>query len=186
MSYQIDTLKRALDLGLTRSAFSKKISNGSFVKVGHGQYFNLNSNIPAEHIEFFVACRKFGKNSVIAGLSALFYHGLIDQAPQQIWLTVPHEKRTNDKKYRLIRTRKIYECGIENNKYFKICDINRAIVESFRYSAKTGSQIAFNAIIRAVKDKKTTISEILRMAEALECENIIKKHIETIAVILEA
>ncbi|HRZ78454.1 MAG TPA: hypothetical protein P5044_00475 [bacterium] len=186
MSYQIATLKHALDSGSTRAAFSKKISKGSFVKVGHGQYFNLNSNIPAEQVEFFVACRKFGENSVVAGLSALFYHGLIDQPPQQIWLIVPHEKRTNEKKYRLIRARKTYEYGIETNQYFRICDINRAIVESFRYSAKTGLRIAFTAVVRAVKEKKTTMPEILKMAKTLECENMVKKHIETILGMLEA
>ena len=180
------TLKQAIESGLSRRQVESKVAEGTFLKVGHGLYLNPNSGISAEYADFIAACEKLGENSYVGGLSALFYYGLIDTPPQQIWVVVYHTKRTVEKKYKLIRTRKIYEYGIVNRDNFRICDINRAVVDAFRYSSKIGTRTAFTSAVRAITDKKTTVSEILKTAKNLECEKMMKKHINTILGMLEA
>ncbi len=184
-SLKVFKLKEALNFGLTRRAISKKVLNGEFLKLSHGIYLNLKANLPAEHIDFISAAFKFGKDSIISGLTALFYHNLIDQAPQQVWVIVPKNMRTNDNKYRLIRSNIISKYGVEHHKDFKICDINRTIAEAFKYSSKIGIRIAVSAIVRAVKDQKTTLSEIMKTARKLDYDKSIKKHWETIVGMLE-
>ena len=182
----IFTLKQAMDSGFSRRQIESGVSDGTFIKISHGLYIKSDSDIPAEDIDFFVACKKFGENSFIGGLSALFYYGLIDSPPQQVWVVVDHTKRTVEKKYKLIRTRKNYEWGIARKEYFKICDINRAVVDAFRYSSKIGSRTAFTAAVRSISENKTTVSEILKMSKMLECEKMMKTHIDTVIGMLEA
>lgn len=184
-SLKVFRLKEALSLGLTRRIISKKILAGEFLKLSHGIYLNLKADLPADHVDFISATFKFGENSIISGLTALFYHNLIDQAPQQVWVIVPQNMRTIDKKYRLIRSNKISEYGVEHHKNFRICDINRTIAEAFKYSSKIGIRIAISAIARAVKDQKTTLSEIMKTARKLDYEQSIKKHWETVIGMLE-
>ena len=64
--------------------------------------------------------------------------------------------------------------------------MNRAVVDAFRYSSKIGTRTAFTSAVRAITDKKTTVSEILKTAKNLECEKMMKKHINTILGMLEA
>ncbi|HDT11468.1 MAG TPA: hypothetical protein ENN58_01880 [bacterium] len=182
----IFTLKQAKGLGFSIKQIKSGVSDGTFLRVGHGLYINSDSDIPAEDIDFFVACKKFGEDSFIGGLSALFYYGLIDSPPQQIWVVVEHTKRTVEKKYKLIRTRKKYEWGIIQKEYFRICNVNRAVVDAFRYSSKIGLRTAFAVAVRAISDNMTTVSEILKIAEKLECEKMMKKQIDTVIGMLEA
>lgn len=183
-SFSMLTIKESAKYGLSRRTISKKVKSGEIIKMEHGIY--VNSAISPEELDFFVACQKFGDDSVIGGLSALFFHELIDQPPEQVWVIVPVGIKTIQRKYRLVRTKNIYEFGIENHKYFRVLDINRTIVESFRFSSKTGLRTAFTATVRAVKEKKTTLAEIMKMAKIIQCENTLKKHWETIVGILEA
>ena len=182
----IFNLKGALNKGLTHRIIAKKTSDGEFLKLSHGLYLNLKANIPFEQIDFIAANYKFGKKSIIGGLTALFYHGLLEHPPQQIWVIVPQDLRTTEKKYRLIRKKKIIEFAIEKHKYFRICDINRAIVEGFQYSKKIGIRTAIFATVKAIREKKTTLSKIMETAKKLECENSIKSYWEIIVGALEA
>ncbi|HOW52103.1 MAG TPA: hypothetical protein PLV42_08705 [bacterium] len=153
--------------------------------MAQGLYLDVTAGLSPEHIDFITAQHKFGKNIVIGGLSALFYHGLIDQPPQQVWVIVPPTIRTTDRRYRLIRTKGPLDIGIEQHDLFRICDIDRAVVEAFRFSAKMGLQNAVTAAIRAIKEKKTTFPKIMAMARAMGYESAILKHGETLTGIME-
>lgn len=185
MPLKIFKFKEALDRGLTRRTISRKIKTGEFLRLSHGLYLNVNTDLPIEHIDFIVAQNKFGEKSVICGLTSLFYHGLIEQAPQQIWVMVPQEIRTRDKKYRVIRAKTVKEYGIVPNHPFRICDINRSIVEAFNYSTKIGIRTAMSAIVRAIKEKQTTMPEIMNTARELGLQNPIKRHWESIIGMME-
>jgi predicted transcriptional regulator of viral defense system len=184
-SLKVFKLKEALDVGLTRRTILKKVLNGEFLKLSHGVYLNLEADLPVDYIDFIAAISKFGENSVIGGLTALYYHNLIEQVPQQVWVIVPQNTRTTEKKYRLIRSKKTSGYGIEHHKEFRICDIDRSIAEAFKYSSKIGIRVAISATVRAIKDKKTTLTEIMKAARKLNYEKSIKKHWETIVGVLE-
>ena len=147
---RIFSLREALQTGLTRRTISKKVSNGEFLKIGHGIYLNTQAKIPFEYIDFILAHHKFGSHSIIGGLSALFYHGLIEQAPQQIWVIVPQNIRTKEQKYRLIRTKIVSEKEVEITRFFRITNLNRSIVEAFQYSSKIGIRQAIFAIVKEI------------------------------------
>jgi len=181
----IFTLEAAANAGITRRELAEKIQKKEILRLAQGLYLDVTAGLSPEHIDFITAQHKFGKNIVIGGLSALFYHGLIDQPPQQVWVIVPPTIRTTDRRYRLIRTKGPLDIGIEQHDLFRICDIDRAVVEAFRFSAKMGLQNAVTAAIRAIKEKKTTFPKIMAMARAMGYESAILKHGETLTGIME-
>lgn len=179
------TPEEAAKAGLTRRDLAEKVQKKEILRLAQGLYLDATAGLPPEHIDFIAAQHKFGKNALIGGLSAFFHHGLIDQPPQQIWVVVPPATRTTDRRYRLIRTKGTLDIGIEKHDLFRICDIDRAIIEAFRFSAKMGLQNAVAAAIRAIKEKKTTFPKIMAMARAMGYESAILKHGETLAGIME-
>lgn len=180
------TLKQALEMGFSRRVIDAGVSNGELIKIGQGIYFNVSSGASLQDIDYIAAYTKFGKDSYIGGLSSLFYYGLIDASPQQVWIVVPSDKRTIDPKYRLIRTGKIYNHGIIKKKWFKIASVERAVVDAFRFSSKIGLRTAYKAAVRAVSEEKTSVSDIIYLAEKLEYGDMIKKYVDTIVGMLEA
>lgn len=181
----IFSLEAAAKAGITRRELAEKVRKKEILRLARGIYLDATAGFLPEHIDFIATQHKFGKNAVIGGLTALFYHGLIEQPPQQIWVVVPPATRTTDRRYRLIRTKGPLDIGIEEHDLFRICDIDRTIVEAFRFSAKMGLQNAVAAAIRAIKERKTTFPKIMAMARAMGYESAILKHGETLSGMME-
>lgn len=174
------TYQDAINQGMTRREIDNKLKSGIYVKLSRGQYIDMEALIPLEQIDFVVSYYKFKKKSVISGLTALFYHGLIEQAPHQIWLMVPESARTTEKKYRLIRTKKVSQKAIIDFEYFKIANIERSIVEAFKYSPKVGIRTAVTALVSAIKANKTTMTKIMNTAKEMGLEKPLRTHWELI------
>jgi predicted transcriptional regulator of viral defense system len=165
-------------IGLPRSLFYKLIQEGKIEKLAHGFYLHIEaSNFEPEEIDFIVACKKFGDNAVIGGLSALARYNLIEEIPRQIWVLVPDNKQTKSKLYRLIRTTHPFsDIGIEKHTHYRITTLERTLVEALIYASKIGLDTAVGAIVKAVKNKQTSLSKIGNMAEKMNKKDIIKKH----------
>lgn len=73
---------QAEKLGINRPELSRLVKDGTLLRVGRGIYLHRSTGTSSD-IGFRIACSKFGPNSVIGGLSALFYYNLIEQVPQQ-------------------------------------------------------------------------------------------------------
>ncbi len=174
------SVSEAYKAGISKSTLSRLVSRKIIFRVGHGIYFHPESNISPEEQDYIKACLKFGEDAVIGGITALFYHHLIEQVPHVIWVIVPQKKQTRDKFYRLIRVKSVKKEGIEKHKYFKITNIERTIVEAFVYKNKIGIRIAMQAITKAIKEGKTDLNKIMKMAKTLGYEKIMQKHWESI------
>src|SRR5690606_34994681 len=98
------SLADAKKAGVSQSTLSRLAEDERIIKLGSGFYMHPEANQDPEIIDFVIACRKFGVNSFIGGLSALSFYRLIDEVPDRIWVIVPPEKRTIEPLYRLIRS----------------------------------------------------------------------------------
>ena len=173
-------VSEAFSVGISKYTLSRLASKNKILRVGYGVYIHPESEISPEEQDFVRACSKFGPDSVIGGITALFHYHLIEQVPQVIWVIVPQEKQTRDKFYRLIRVKSVKKIGIVRNKYFSITNIERTLVEAFVYAKKIGIRTAMEAITKAIKDQKTNLTKVMEMARELGYENIIRKHWESI------
>lgn len=192
-SKQYNILK---SLGIFRSKEAQKVANVSWTtlsrwvtdgyikRVARGLYIHPKSPIKPEELDFAMTCTHFGTKAVIGGLSALFYYGLIDQAPQQIWVIIPSSSKDQSSigRFKCLRTTTTLNYGINEKKYFKITNIERTLIESLKFSSKIGLRIVIKATRLALEENLTTLTQLGQMADKLKMNKVLEKYWESIVV----
>ena len=173
-------MKDALKAGLSQATFMRMVAKDEILKIGRGLYLHPESHLDPTVRDFAVACAKMGKKAAIGGMTALFHYGLIEQVPTRIWVLVPIHKKTKDPFYRCIRTRSPFTIGIEDRGTYKIANVERSIVEAFRYQTKLGLRTAVQAAKRALKDELTTEEKIFKVAKELKYESHLHRYWEAV------
>lgn len=173
------TLSQAEEAGISHQDLSRLVRQGKILRMGRGIYKHPAAPVNRE-IDFQVACAKFGPNSVVGGLSALFYYNLAEQVPQQTWVIVPPAKRSSEQGYRLIRTKTSLNVGIVEGDGYRIVSVERAIVEGFKLATKIGERTAIKAAREAIRQKQTTLNKIGKMAKDLGLGSCLTKYFEAI------
>ena len=169
-------------LKISQLTFSRMVKEEKIIKMAYGIYALPSLKIPPEELDFAIACYKFGKNSAISGLSALFHYHLIDQAPSQIWVTASTNTTNNNKLYHLLRTQLSMKHGIESHTHYRISSIERAIIEALKFATKIGPRIAIGAARVALKEGLTTEKKLGDMADKLGLRSTLMKYWESIVV----
>lgn len=173
------SLAQAEKIGISQQELSRLVKEDEILRMERGIYLHRKADVPRE-IDFQIACAKFGPESAVGGLSALFYYNLADQVPQQTWVIVPSKKRGNSQKYRLIRTKTPLNHGIIDGGGYRIVSIERAIVEAFKLASKIGERTAIKAARTAIQQKLTTLNKMGKTAKDLGLESYITKYFEAI------
>lgn len=127
-----------------------------------------------------LGCKLFGSTALIGGLTALFYYGLIDQAPRKIWVVVPRNKKTISSLFRCMRTGTNPKVGIDDHGTFRISNLERTIVEGLRYASKIGATTAIMAARTAIAEGRTTEVKLGKEATALGLRSVIHKYWDVI------
>ncbi len=159
-------IHEAEKLGISQQEISRMAKAGVLVRAGRGVYFHRDAYITND-VDFRIACLKFGSQSVIGGLSALFHYNLIEQVPEQTWVLVPPEVRTRENQYRLMRTKADLTIGVVEKPGYRMLSVERALLEGLRLSTKIGERTAIGAVRRAFAQKLTTEGKLGRMAKEL-------------------
>jgi len=173
------TLAEARQIGISHQELSILVKEEKVNRMEWGIYLHPKANIPRE-IDFQVAYKKFGPNSAIGGLTALFHYNLAEQVPKQTWVLVPPEKRVISRKFRIIRTKTPLNRGIVEGNGYRIVSIERAIVEAFKLSSKMGERTAIHACRVAIQQRQTTLKKIGMMAKELGLTSYFNKYSEAI------
>ncbi|MBI4041387.1 MAG: type IV toxin-antitoxin system AbiEi family antitoxin domain-containing protein [Deltaproteobacteria bacterium] len=170
--FSVDLAKKE---GILPPQLSRLTSQGKIIRIRNGIYVHPDSKINPKDYDFSAACFYFGPKSVIGGISALFYHGLIEQVPHKIWVIVSYGQKSKNKLYRCLRTQTNPKIAIEDHGCFRITNVERTIVESLRYSSKIGSRIAIKAARTAISEGRTTEIKIGRVATQLGMRRVIEQ-----------
>lgn len=178
LTKKVFSWKEASQTGVPRRSFQRLLKEGTIRQIRRGYYVYVNSKIPAEHLDFVIACKHFGPKAVIGGLTALFHYGLTDSAPRHVWVLVPTERRRAPALFRCIRTNIPSNIGVMDRGSFRITTIERAIVDAFKFSTKIGLGTAVKAARTALSEKRTTANKISQQAEAMGLFHMIQKHWE--------
>lgn len=176
---EVFTLAQAKEIGISHQDLSRFVKEDKIIRMGRGLYKHSKSPVSRE-IDFQVACHKFGPESVVGGLSALYYYNLAEQVPQQTWVLVPPQKRSSEKGYRLIRTKTPLNVGIVEGNGYRIASIERAIIEGFKLATKIGERTAIKAARDAISQKQTTLKKIGKTAKELGLDSYLTKYFEAI------
>jgi predicted transcriptional regulator of viral defense system len=170
---------RAEEIGLSRSSLSRLVKKGAILRVGRGIYLHSKTEV-SESVGFKIACAKFGSQSAIGGLSALFHYNLIEQVPQQTWLIVPPATHTKESRYRLMRTKANMAIGVIDKDGYKIASVERALIEGLKFSSKIGERTAIGAVRKALAQKLTTEGKLGRVAKELNLLPVVERFFEAI------
>ena len=161
------TYTQAKDAGLSQANITHFLKIKAIERIDRGIYEVVEKFLDPATRDFSVACLRFGGQSAIGGLSALFHYGLADEVPNQVWVLVPPSKYSTVKPYRLIRTKIDLSIGIETNHTYRITSLERTLVDAFIFASKIGEKIAYRAALRAIREKRTTPTKIFKMAAHL-------------------
>lgn len=172
--------QEAAKFGLSKMALSRLVKTEQLHRVRKGFYVHPESKAEPEHYDFVIACHYFGPSALIGGLTALFYHRLIEQVPKKTWVVVPSNQKTTASLYRCIRTKTNPNVGVEEHKGFRISNLERTILEALRYSSKIGATTAIKAARTAIADGRTSEVRLGRLANNLGLRAVFTKYWDAI------
>jgi len=176
----IFTLAQAEALGIKQPGLSRLVQKGLIKRVRRGVYLHPKAHVSVNSIEFQIACVKFGPQSAVGGMSALFHYNLVEQVPNQTWVIVPPKMRTRERHYRLMRTKSNLEVGIITQNGYRIASVDRTLIEALKFASKIGERTALRAIRMAVRQKLTSEAKLGKMAKELGLNSVLQRYFEAI------
>ena len=173
------TLAQGKSVGISQQDISRLVAAKDLVRLGRGIYLHPKAALDKD-VGFQIAYSKFGPDSAIGGLSALYHYNLAEQVPGEVWVIVPPEKRTRETGYKLIRTKTRLDKQITDGKGYRIVTVERAVLEALKFVTKIGERTAIKAAREALATRKTTEAKLVKAAKELELESVLAKHLEVI------
>ena len=161
---------QAREAGIHPSRLSYYVKTHRIERIGHGVYRGVDSSLNVDfQWEDLIVIAKSIPHGVICLTSALALYGLTDEIPREHWVAVPHAttapKRENT---RIVRMRDMstgkttFSIGQETVKIF---DIERTIVDAFRYLSKEIAIKALKAGVSSRGSKKLNIKKLQQYAK---------------------
>jgi predicted transcriptional regulator of viral defense system len=169
------TLAEANEAGLSHPEVLRLLEEKKVTRLQRGIYSVAGNEPVGEEGDYALADRKLEGRGVIGGLTALSHYSLLDESPSQIWVLVPPEVRTTDKKYRLLRTSRDLTEGVQDKGQYRISTLERALIDALVYATKIGEQVGQLAILRALRRKLTTPEKIFSMANKMDKLPVLEK-----------
>ncbi|MBK9039937.1 MAG: hypothetical protein IPL83_12370 [Bdellovibrionales bacterium] len=168
-------------LGITSVQLSELLKKESVYRLSRGIYVLAGVDLSNE-TQFQAATMRIDGPSAVCLLSALWYYNLTDHIPKKVWLLVPENKHTAHKDIRLLRRNNPHwKIGIEKHKSFAITSLERTLVDSLCMKRILGPQIGIDALKTALREKKTALDKIIRMAKSLGVDHRISNYVEVLA-----
>lgn len=144
---------------------------GDLARLGRGLYQDPKRS--GEDVAHDLAeAARLVPHGVISLVSALRQHGLTTQLPHAVWMTIPHKARTpNPKGLRLEIVRATGETlstGIEHIQIegvdVPIYGVAKTVADCFKHRRHVGEDVAIEALRDALRQRKTTPSELMKFA----------------------
>ncbi len=176
------TYQNAIREGLTKYDLTQLMRAGVIERMARGVYMSTDYDSTEPEGQYLLATVQCGQPSAICLLSALDHYHVTDQIPKQVWVMVPQSKRIQSSQIKLIRARNPqWDVGVDTSNPYWITTLPRTLVECLLYKRRLGSDVAISALKAAVREKKTTLSDVLKVAGDLGVQHRIVPYIETLA-----
>ncbi|MBV5265388.1 type IV toxin-antitoxin system AbiEi family antitoxin domain-containing protein [Pinisolibacter aquiterrae] len=157
--------------GIPLVYLKRLIDAGDLVRLERGLY--QSPDRAGEHIEHNLAeAARLVPNGIISLISALRHHELTTQLPHAVWITIPHKDRTpkaRSLQLEIVRaTGEALTAGIEQISIegvpVPIYGVAKTVADCFKYRRHVGEDVAIEALRDALRQRKTTASELMRFA----------------------
>lgn len=157
--------------GIPLTYIKRLIEAGALVRLGRGLY--QTPDRVGEHVAHNLAeAARLVPKGVVSLLSALRQHELTTQLPHAVWMTIPHKARTPNPtglRLEIIRaTGAVLTAGVEHIQVegvaVPIYGVAKTIADCFKHRRHVGEDVAIEALRDALRQHKTTPSELMRFA----------------------
>ncbi len=159
--------KDAFKCGLNYHDLNVLAAEGKISKLERGVYQKAGKS-SFETESFSVILAHLGEPSAICLWSALSFHQLTEQVPEQVWAYVPIGKYSHLNTVRVVRkTNPFWDIGIETVEGVRVTDISRTLIDALYDKKHISEAESFKMAMQALKDKKTNIKKLAEMAHKL-------------------
>ena len=183
------TFFRARDataLGLDSRSLQRLVDDGTVERVARGLYRRAEVE-PTEHYTEAAVCARV-PGAIVCLLTALNIHELGTQLPAKVWIAIPHKARephVPELPIRVVRfSGESLRYGVVNTTFegvpARITSPARTVVDCFRLRRLVGIDVAIEALRDAVYDRKATVGQIWRAAEACRAKSLIRPVLEAL------
>jgi predicted transcriptional regulator of viral defense system len=158
-------------VGIPLSYLKRLTDAGDLVRLGRGLYQDperVGENVAHDLAE----AARLVPNGIISLVSALRQHELTTQLPHAVWMTIPHKARTPNAtglRLEIVRaTGEVLTAGIEHLRVegveVPIYGVAKTIADCFKHRRHVGEDVAIEALRDALRQRKTTPSELMKFA----------------------
>jgi predicted transcriptional regulator of viral defense system len=172
--------------GITAATVSRLEREGIVTKLGRGLYQLADAAPEGNHTLAEVAKRV--PKGVICLVSALAFHGITDQMPRRVWIAIGSKDWKPQIDYpplRIVRfANKFLHDGVETHDIegvsVPIFGIPKTIADAFRHRRSVGIDVTVTALKEALRQRKTTPSEISACAMRTGVWNSLRPYLEAL------
>ena len=170
MSKPVFNASEARRLGIYPSLLQFYIKKNLFERIGRGVYRSLSASLDVDFKwEDLVLTAKGVNKGIVCLISALSIYELTDEIAREFWIAIPHSTTAPIREgTKFIRMR---DCttGVTHKKIGKetivIFDIERTIVDAFRYLSKEIAIKALKQSLKTTEGNKVNIQKLQQYAK---------------------
>lgn len=183
------TLVRPRDLkeaGLPRDYLYQLARAGVLEQVGRGLYHWPDREV--SHYQSLIETSKMAPRGVVALLSALSFHELTTQNPQEVWMAIDRKARRPVIDYPPVRwlyfSENAMSEGVEKHQLdgetIKVFSPAKTVADCFKYRNKIGLDVALEALREGWNNKRFTMDELYRYAKICRVQNVMRSYLEAL------
>ena len=182
-------ITRAYELrgaGISATAISRAVGAGDIIRIGRGLYqapdatIDLNTNL--------AEVAKQVPKAVICLVSALAYHGLIDQLPRKVWYAIgakDWEPKLSYPPVRMVRFREPYHSGgIETHRIggtqVRVYSVAKSLADAFRNPKLVDRSVAIESLKAALQQRKASPAALMQAASSFGAGKVMSPYLEAL------
>jgi predicted transcriptional regulator of viral defense system len=184
--YGIARLAEIRRAGITAATVSRLEREGAVVRLGRGLY--QLANAAADGNRSLAEAAKRVPKGVICLVSALAFYGITDQLPRRVWIAIGSNDWKPQVEYpplRIVRFASKYlrdsvEIHSIEGVSVPIFGVAKTIADIFRHRRSVGTDVAVSALKEALRQRKTTPSEVSAWAMRSSVWNVVRPYLEAL------
>ena len=179
--------RKMLDNKITTIQIRTMLEEGKIEKISHGNYWNLMSGKKKpKHYKMLEACMT-NKKAVICSLSACYFHGLLEEEPDKLYVATARTDRggmkLNFPVSRHYFSVSSFEDDVLNVKTgggsIRIYDMDRSVCDCIRLEKEIGRDTVELVVENYMKSKKKKPTHLLKYADRMRYGKIVREYLGT-------
>lgn len=175
------------ELAIPRVYLQRLVERGLLIKTGRGLYVPADADL-SEHHTIAEACRRV-PGGIVCLLSALSFHGVGSQLPNQVWMAIARGAWRPQVDYPRLRivhmSGEPFTAGVEDHVVegvtVRIFSPAKTVADCFRFRNKIGVDVAIEALREYHRERRGTMEELMHFARIDRVDRVMRPYLESLA-----